>query len=147
MGEIIYKKQFCKEPIEEIEPEMTNFTDSSHAPSFEEIMKEIYSGVSYLALPQREKQAKAFIKAAIDLSNAYEVDIEIEEHFSHISVNYFFNCSAAMGFLKKIIQMADDISFFDHINGYDLVMSLDFYTKAVFKRGRLIQPKWSDLSE
>ena len=31
--------------------------------------------------------------------------------------------------------------------GYDLVMSLDFYTKAVFKRGRLIQPKWSDLSE
>lgn len=101
MGEIIYKKQFCKEPIEEIEPEMTNFTDSSHAPSFEEIMKEIYSGVSYLALPQREKQAKAFIKAAIDLSNAYEVDIEIEEHFSHISVNYFFNCSAAMGFLKR----------------------------------------------
>ena len=147
MGEIIYKKQFCKERIEEIEPEMTNFTDSSHAPSFEEIMKEIYSGVSYLALPQREKQAKAFIKAAIDLSNAYEVDIEIEEHFSHISVNYFFYCSAAMGFLKKIIQMADDISFFDHINGYDLVMSLDFYTKAVFKRGRLIQPQWSDLSE
>ena len=147
MGEIIYKKQFCREPIEEIEPEITNFTDSGHAPSFEEIMKEIYSGVSYLVLPQREKQAKAFIKAAIDLSIAYEVDIEIEEHFSHIAVNYFFNCSAAMGFLKKIIQMADDISFFDHIGGYDLVMSLDFYTKAVFKRGRLIQPQWSDLSE
>ena len=41
-----------------------------------------------------------------------------------------------MGFLKNII-----------IGGYDLVMSLDFYTKAVFKRGRLIQPKWSDLRE
>lgn len=146
MGEIIYKKQFCKEPIEEIEPEMTNFTDSSHAPSFEEIMKEIYSGVSYLALPQREKKAKAFIKAAIDLSNAYEVDIEIEEHFSHIAVNYFFNCSAAMGFLKKIIQMADDITFFDHIKGYDIILSLDYYTKAVFRNGRLIQPDWSDLS-
>lgn len=146
MGEIIYKKQFCKEPIEEIEPEMTNFTDSSHAPSFEEIMKEIYSGVSYLALPQREKQAKAFIKAAIDLSNAYEVDIEIKEHFSHISVNYFFNCSAAMGFLKKIIQMADDITFFDHIKDYDIILSLDYYTKAVFRNGRLIQPDLTDLS-
>ena len=147
MGEIIYKKQFCREPIEEIEPEITNFTDSGHAPSFEEIMKEIYSCVSYLVLPQREKQAKAFIKAAIDLSNAYEVDIEIEEHFSHIAVNYFFNCSAAMGFLKKIIQMADDITFFDHIKGYDIILSLDYYTKAVFRNGRLIQPDWSDLSE
>lgn len=125
---------------------MTNFTDSSHAPSFEEIMKEIYSGVSYLALPQREKQAKAFIKAAIDLSNAYEVDIEIKEHFSHISVNYFFNCSAAMGFLKKIIQMADDITFFDHIKDYDIILSLDYYTKAVFRNGRLIQPDLTDLS-
>lgn len=146
MGEIIYKKRFCKEPIEEIEPAITNFTDNGHAPPFEEIMKEIYSGVSYLVLPQREKQAKAFIKAAIDLSNTYEVDIEIEEHFSHISVNYFFNCSAAMGFLKKIIQMADDITFFGHIKGYDIVLSLDYFTKAVFRNGRLIQPDWSDLS-
>ena len=146
MGEIIYKKQFFREPIEGIDPEIANFNDNGHTPSFEEIMKEIYSGVSYLVLPQREKLAQAFIEVAIDLSNTYEVDIEIKEHFSHISVNYFFDCSAAMGFLKKIIQMADDITFFDHIKGYDIVLSLDYYTKAVFRNGRLIQPDWSDLS-
>lgn len=51
-----------------------------------------------------------------------------------------------MGFLRRIIEMSDDISFFDHIKGFDMVMSLDFYTKAVFKRDRLIHPQWSDLS-
>ena len=39
MGEIIYKKQFHREPIDETEPEVANFTDSGNAPSFDEIMK------------------------------------------------------------------------------------------------------------
>ena len=51
MGEIIYKKQFHREPIDETEPEVANFTDSGNAPSFDEIMKEIYSNVTYLVLP------------------------------------------------------------------------------------------------
>lgn len=147
MGEIIYKKQFHREPIDETEPEVANFADNGNAPSFDEIMKEIYSNVTYLVLPGREKEARHFIQKAIEISNDYELDIEIREHLSHISATYSFDCCACMGFLKSIIEMTDDISFFDHIGGYDLVMSLDFYTKAVFKRGRLIQPKWSDLSE
>ena len=49
-----------------------------------------------------------------------------------------------MGFLRRIIEMSDDISFFN-IKGFDMVMSLDFYTKAVFKRDWLIHPQWSDL--
>ena len=36
--------------------------------------------------------------------------------------------------LARRTQMSDDISFFDNIKGFDMVMSLDFYTKAVFKR-------------
>ena len=146
MGEIIYKKQFHREPIDETEPEVANFADNGNAPSFDEIMKEIYSNVTYLVLPEREKMAKTFIKTAIEISNDYELDIEIEEHLSHISATYYFDCGACMGFLRRIIEMSDDISFFDHIKGFDMVMSLDFYTKAVFKRDRLIHPQWSDLS-
>ena len=109
-------------------------------------MKMIYSNVTYLALPEREKMAQTFIETAIEISNDYELDIEIEEHLSHISATYYFDCGACMGFLKRIIEMSDDISFFEHIKGFDMAMSLDFYTKAVFKRERLIQPQWSDLS-
>ena len=143
MGEIIYEKHFHKETIEEIERERIDFVeafgeDAEQAPSFDEIMKKIYSNVTYLVLPEREKMAKTFIKTAIE--------IEIEEHLSHISATYYFDCGACMGFLRRIIEMSDDISFFDHIKGFDMVMSLDFYTKAVFKRDRLIHPQWSDLS-
>lgn len=111
MGEIIYKKQFHREPIDKTEPEVANFTDSGNAPSFDEIMKEIYSNVTYLVLPGREKKARNFIQKAIEISNDYELDIEIREHLSHISVTYTFDCCAGMGFLKSIIEMADDISF------------------------------------
>lgn len=60
MGEIIYKKQFHREPIDETEPEVANFTDNGNAPSFDEIMKEINSNVTYLVLPGREKEAHFF---------------------------------------------------------------------------------------
>lgn len=151
MGEIIYRKQFHRETREEFEADLSDFTEeheecNGRVASFEEILKEIHSNITYVVLPEREKRAKAFIKTAIEISNDYELDIEIEEHLSHISATYYFDCSAGMGFLKQIIEMSDDIAFFDHIKDYDMVMSLDFYTKAVFKRDRLIQPKWSDLS-
>ena len=106
MGETIYKKQFHRETPEEIETKPSDFIrdyeGKVETPSFEEIMKEIYSNVSYLVLPEREKRAKDFIKTAIEISNDYEVDIEIKEHLSHISVTYFFDCCAGMGFLKSL---------------------------------------------
>ena len=69
MGEIIYKKQFHREPIDETEPEVANFTDSGSAQSFEESMKEIDSKVTYLARPGHEKKARNVIQKAIEISN------------------------------------------------------------------------------
>ena len=65
MGEIIYKKQFHREPIDETEPEVANFTDSGNAPSFDEIVKEISSTVTSFVLPGCEKKARNFIQMAI----------------------------------------------------------------------------------
>ena len=55
MGEIIYEKHFHKETIEAIEKERIDFVeafgeDAEQAPSFNEIMKKIYSNVTYLCL-------------------------------------------------------------------------------------------------
>ena len=79
-GEIIYEKHFHKETIEEIEKDRINFVeaigeDAEQAPSFDEIMKKIYSNVTYLVLPEREKMAQTFIETAIEISNDYELDI------------------------------------------------------------------------
>lgn len=51
MGEIIYEKHFHKETIEELEKERIDLVeafgeDAKQAPSFNEIMKMIYSNVS-----------------------------------------------------------------------------------------------------
>lgn len=139
MGEIIYEKHFHKETIEEIERERIDFVeafgeDAEQAPSFDEIMKKIYSNVTYLVLPEREKMAKTFIKTAIEISNDYELDIEIEEHLSHISATYYFDCGACMGFLRRIIEMSDDISFFDHIKGFDMSCPSTF-TQRLYSKG------------
>ena len=80
MGEIIYEKHFHKETIEAIEKERIDFVeafgeDAEQAPSFNEIMKKIYSNVTYLVLPEREKMAQTFIETAIEISNDYELDI------------------------------------------------------------------------
>lgn len=106
MGEIIYKKQFHRETIDEIEAAIRDSKedlgdDSEQAITFDEIMKKIYSDVTYLVLPEREKKSKAFIKTAIEISNDYKIDIEIEEQLSHISVTYYFDCCAGMGFLRE----------------------------------------------
>ena len=109
MGEIIYEKHFHKDTIEEIERERIDFVeafgeDAEQAPSFDEIMKKIYSNVTYLVLPEREEMAKTFIKTAIEISNDYELDIEIEEHLSHISATYYFDCGACMASLEELLR-------------------------------------------
>ena len=109
MGEIIYEKHFHKETIAEIEKDRIDFVeaigeDAEHAPSFDEIMKKIYSNVTYLVLPEREKMAQTFIETAIEISNDYELDIEIEEHLSHISATYYFDCGACMGSLEELLR-------------------------------------------
>ena len=57
-----------------------------------------------------------------------------------ISVDFCFNSSGCMGFLKHIMRFADDISFFANINGHDIVMSIDHYTHAETRHGRRIHP-------
>jgi len=108
--------------------------------TFDEILDEIYDGVEYEPLPEREKSAELFVKTAIYISETYEMDVKIVQHYSHISVNFYFNCAGCMGFMKHIFRFADDISFFARIKGYDIVLSIDHYTHAETRHGRRVHP-------
>lgn len=110
-----------------------------HGP-FDELIKQLYKDMVYVHLPVRQEKARTFINQAIALSELYEMDIEIREHISHISVTYFFNCSACMKHLIEVIKEADDLAFFKDIDGFDIAMSLDFYTHAEYRNGRKIKP-------
>ena len=108
--------------------------------TFDEIINEIFREIEYVLLPERAKTAEAFVKTAIEISETYELDVKIVKHHSHISVNYYFNSTGCMGFLRKVIMFADDIEFFTNTKGYDIVMSIDHYTHAVIRNGKRIKP-------
>lgn len=144
-AEVIYEKTYPREDTEELHAALSEEVDvQDHGEkkrmTFDEIIEEIYEGVEYEPLPERAKSAEIFVELAKRISEIYELDVKITRRHSHISVDYCFNSSGCMGFLKHIIRFADDISFFANIKGYEIVMSLDHYTHAETRHGRRIHP-------
>ncbi len=138
----IYEKKFPKEEIslsDKLDKSIPANTETERL-SFDEIIQCIYKDTVYVLIPGREEKARDFIRKAVEVSELYEIDIKIEEYTSHVCVTYYFNCGGGMKHLTDIIGEADDIAFFTHIKGYDIVMSLDFYTHAEYRRGRLVNP-------
>ena len=142
--EVIYEKKFPKweMPSEEELSECKVDTDKpKERLTFEQIMEQIYKDVTYVPMPERTEEAKAFLRKAIEVSELYEMDVKIERRTTHISVTYYFDFGGGMKALTDIIGMADDLAFFGRKdNEYDIVMSLDFYTHTVYRNGRQENP-------
>ena len=143
--EVIYEKTYPREDVAELHAALSEEVnaqdrDETERMTFDEIIEEIYEGVEYEPLPERAKSAEIFVELAKRISEIYELDVKIVKHYSHISVDFCFNSSGCMGFLKHIMRFADDIAFFANIKGYDIVMSIDHYTHAETRHGRRIHP-------
>lgn len=142
--ELIYKKCFPKENIEDLLANVTSQEDTENrAPTFrnpEELLAWAYKGVEYKYLPRREKTATALIKIAKETAEQFEIDTTIWRFSDHITVEYCFDCAGAIGFLKESLVYADDISFFKDIDGYDIIMHIDHYTHAVYRNGKRRKP-------
>lgn len=138
MSRIIYEKTYPKETPEEAtyEPESRDRPDMS----FEEFMRRGDENRFSIPIPNREHGAIAFVAAAQDVSALYRLDVIITEHIDHISADFYFNAGGSLGYMKEVLKLADEISFFSNVRGYDIVMSLDYYTHAVFVRGRKMHP-------
>ena len=134
---IIYEKHYPKMNTAEKEIESASGAEPL---SFEQIMEKIYKDVVYVPLPEKQATAREFLEEAIAISNAYEVDIKIRQYFERIEVKYYFDCAVSVGFLKEILVSADEISFFKDDEGFNLALSLDFYTHAIYRKERCIIP-------
>lgn len=139
MPKILYEKKYPKRKIDEL-PAAFERNDEARKQSFDDIMQELLQDTIYVLMPERKERAVRFIQTAIEVSKAYELDIKIEEHLSHLTVYFYFDCSGCMGFLKEVVALADDLAFFTHAEEYDLVLALDYYTHAVYRHGRRINP-------
>lgn len=146
---VIYKRQYNKPTIEEKEAEIADEpipaevkepAPSKDKCSSKDIFKQLNEGAVYVPLPEWKPIAKVFISQAIEISENYQIDTEIRQGAGTVTVIFSFDCGGAMGFLKSVIQYADDISFFSSTNGYEIVLALDFYTYALYRRGRKMRP-------
>lgn len=103
-------------------------------------MRRGYENRFSIPIPDRENGAREFIAAAKDVSELYRLDVKITEHIDHISADFYFNAGGSLRYMKEVLKLADDVSFFANVCGYEIIMSLDYYTHAVFVRGRQVYP-------
>lgn len=106
---VIYKRQYNKPTIEEIEAEIADEpipaevkepAPSKDKCSSKDIFKQLNEGAVYVPLPERKPIAKAFISQAIEISENYQIDTEIRQGAGTVTVMFSFDCGGAMGFLK-----------------------------------------------
>lgn len=138
MSRTIYEKEYPKETPEEQESKL-NERKIPDIP-FEEFMRRGYENRFSIPISDRENGAQAFITATKNVAELYQLDVKITEHIDHISADFYFNAGGSLRYVKEVLTLADDISFFPSVSGYDIVMSLDYYTHAVFVGGRQIHP-------
>ena len=94
----------------------------------------------YILIPGRQKAVRQFISTAIRLSEENQIDIKIVRNFECVTVSLMFEARPGMGYLKEVIRYADNINFFANVNGYEIIISLDCYTHAVYRHGIQLYP-------
>lgn len=146
---VIYEKHYSHPTLEEELKELEEYRrelekDPDYKPepikTFEEFYQDMMDNRTIIPIPEKIEKADEFIKLAIEASELYELDTKISEKDSCIEVNYSFDCAGDMVFLLSVFRKADSISFFTGICGFDITISLDYYTHAVYNKGRLVHP-------
>lgn len=150
---IIYEKHYPHPTLEEEMKELEEYmkeheSDPGYEPSptplFKEFCQSIAENTTLILIPEKAKRAEDFIKLAIEASKIYELDTKISREDSHIAVDYSFDSAGDMALLKPVFRQADSISFFSGVHCFDITVSLDYYTHAVFHKGRLVLPQFVD---
>lgn len=148
MAEVIYEKKYPTKEVEfPVEPvEEKPLTDEQRKDA-EQFLQELETSLVRVLLPQRQKGAESFIKAAIGVSELYQLDLRLTRHDSHISATLSFDDGGGMSALQPLLAMGDDFAFFSKIHGRDHTISVDYFTHAVYRHGHLIAPIEWDFDE
>lgn len=152
---VLYSKQFSKETPLDLEKEIEQLNSEK---KFDDRLKEGESILDFLernktTVPNEEriKEKVIFVKAAIDLAETYQIDMDIVEYNTHVVVNMFLQSSLYTGTIKKLISalivMADEFDIFPPKEGEDYTVNLllTYHTHDIFIYGRKITDlDWED---
>lgn len=144
MEKIIYERHYPKEELPGFDPPETNELTEEEHKAAAEFFRELELSRVRVLLPERALGAVYFKKAAIGVSELYELDLKLVERDSHISATLSFDCGGSMSALHPLLALGDDYSFFKDIFDRDITICVDYYTHAEFRKGRKKAPlSWS----
>ena len=152
---VLYSKRFPKESPLDLEKEAEQLNSENN---YDDGLKDGESIIDFLernrtTVPNEEriKEKVIFIKAAVDLAETYEIDMDIVEYDTRVVANMFLQSSLYTGTIKKLISalivMADEFDIFppkDKEN-YTVNLLLTYHTHDIFLNGRKITDlDWDD---
>lgn len=146
---VIYEKHYPHPTLEEELKELEEYQrelekDPDYKPepakTFDEFYQDMMDNRTIIPIPEKIEKADEFIKLAIEVSELYELDIKISKTDSSIEVDYSFDSVGDMAYLISVFRKADSISFITGIYGFEITISLDYYTHAVYNKDRLVHP-------
>ena len=152
---VLYSKRFPKESLLDLEKEAEQLNSENN---YDDGLKDGESIIDFLvknrtSVPNEEriKEKVIFIKAAVDLAETYEIDMDIVEYDTRIVANMFLQSSLYTGTIKKLISalivMADEFDIFPPKEGEDYTVNLllTYHTHDIFLNGRKITDlDWDD---
>ena len=145
---VLYSKRFPKESLLDLEKEAEQLNSENN---YDDGLKDGESIIDFLvknrtSVPNEEriKEKVIFIKAAVDLAETYEIDMDIVEYDTRVVANIFLQSSLYTGTIKKLISalivMADEFDIFppkDKEN-YTVNLLLTYHTHDIYLNGRKI---------
>ena len=145
---VLYSKRFPKESPIDLEKEAEQLNSENN---YDDGLKDGESIIDFLernrtSVPNEEriKEKVIFIKAAVDLAETYEIDMDIVEYDTRVVANMFLQSSLYTGTIKKLISalivMADEFDIFppkDKEN-YTVNLLLTYHTHDIYLNGRKI---------
>lgn len=144
----IFSKRYPLPPeIEEliIQPQSKEEMEGAEK-SLQEFWRRITEESVFVPMPERLKECRRFIELAKDLSQRYEIDMDIWEKSYFIKVDlHLRHCSFPGPFTRRfaeLFNMCDKFSssmYPGEPNGFTL--SLEFYTHKYYLSGRLVNDR------
>lgn len=126
--------------------EIDNRCETVKEMSSDDIIDRLTRDIEIVELPERKKSVQEFIRTVKLTAETYEIDTRITEYDTHVSADFYFDFGGAMGWMKEVMAFADDVLFFHPKEGFEIIMTIEHYTHAVYRKGKKILPEEWDLN-
>ena len=144
-GKKVYSKRYppAPETMEIIHTQQSAEERATTKKSFDEFLRRIETESTYVLIPERIDRGKHFVALAIELSQKYEIDIDIWQMSYFIEVNLHLFCSSYPSeltrYIAELLTLCDRFcSFIFPQEPSDFTLSLEFDTHKYYLSGKLI---------